>query len=199
MARMAGSAKQGGSDTASAIVEDLVHRAASGDREAQEALLNRYRYFIRRAVRDRFGLPLRGREDTSDLEQDAALAVLNSLKGQKWRGRRAFVAWLRTIAAGEVIDRVRYHTAQRRNVAQALPLDEQRLHVAARTPESWLDEQRLIHELEKRLDTLPAHHAQALVLHHQGHTHEEIGAVLGVSAEAARKLVARARAKLTAS
>jgi RNA polymerase sigma factor (sigma-70 family) len=182
--------------TASAVIEDLVLRAARGDRDAQEALLTRYRYFIRRAVRARLGPALRGRESTSDLEQEVAIEVLRSLARHEWRGHSAFVAWLRRLAADEVIDAARYHAAQRRDPGRETPADERLAGRPRASPESWLDEARRMHELEQLLDTLPDQQAQAVVLFYQGHSHAEIGAVLGTSAEAARKHVARGRAKL---
>ncbi len=183
--------------TPSEVIEDLVARAASGDREAQAALLGRYRYFIRRAVRARLGASLRGREATSDLEQEVALEVLRSLAGHEWRGRGAFVAWLRRIAADEVIDVARYHAAARRDPRRETELtDALARPTAATSPEAWIDERRRLRDLEVMLDALPDAQAKAVVLFYQGHSHAEIGEVLGVSAEAARKHVARGRAKL---
>ena len=181
--------------TPSAVVEDLVRRAGEGDREAQQALLARYRYFIRRSVRDRLGVGLRAREESSDLEQNVAIEVLLSLPGQEWRGRRAFLAWLRKIAAAEVIDRARYHGAARRERAREVELEDG-LGRATASPESWVDEQRRLAELEALLDELPVRQAQAVVLFTQGHSHAEIGEVLGCTPEAARKHVARGRAQL---
>ncbi len=182
--------------TASAIIEDLVRRAALGETQAQEEILRRYQYLIRRAVRQRLGRGLRSREETSDLEQLASMEVLRSLRGQKWQGKRAFLGWLRRVAAGEVIDKARYHQAARRQSNKDLPIDEGRLPQVAASMESRIDEQRQLEQLERLLDELPDKQAQALVLFHQGHSHAEIGEVLEVSAEAARKLVARGRAKL---
>ncbi len=180
----------------SAEVEALVRRAAAGEAAAQAELLGRYRYVIRRAVRARLGGALRAREETADLEQEVALRVLTSLGKQQWRGRSAFLAWLKQLALGEVIDRVRYHAAARRAVAAEVELEEDAVAQAKRSPESLMDEQARLHELERRLEALPDKQALAVMLFHQGHSHAEIGAVLGCSEEAARKQVARGRARL---
>jgi len=191
--------KNGAGRTSSEYLEALVARAARGDRAGQQELLERYRYFIRRAVRERMGEALRAKEATVDLEQDVALAIIRSLAGQRWQGRAAFMGWLRQVARGEVIDTARYHQAARRESAREAPLDEGRA-VPARapepSPESRIDLQRQVQALERLLDALPAHQAQAVVLFYQGHSHAEIGLVLGCTAEAARKHVARGRAKL---
>jgi RNA polymerase sigma factor (sigma-70 family) len=182
--------------TSSQVIEQLVQQAAAGDRQAQGLLLMRYRYFIQRAVRERLGQSLRRRESTSDVEQDVALEILRSLKNQQWRGKSAFLGWLRRVVVGEVIDVARYHGAKRRQAKDDVTFSEALAAPVRQSVETWLDERRQLAELERRLDTLPANQAEALVLFHQGHTHAEIGEILGCSPEAARKLVARARAKL---
>jgi RNA polymerase sigma-70 factor, ECF subfamily len=183
-----------GSTTASAEIEALVRRAAAGDRSAQAELLVRYRPFIRSAVRARLGRALRGREETVDLEQEVALEVLVSLEDQRWQGRSAFLGWLQRVVSREVIDRARYHGAQMRDVNREVELQE--IAAAARSAESQLEASERVIALEKLFDALPPRQAQAVVLMHRGHSLAEIAEVLGCTVEAARKHVARGRAKL---
>jgi len=138
----------------------------------------------------------RGRESTSDLEQDVAIEVLQSLAHHEWRGKSAFVGWLRRLVADEVIDAARYHAAQRRDPAREAPVDDRLAGDAGTSPESRLDHVLRLQQLVPLFDQLSLEQAQAVWLYYQGHSHAEIGEVLGVSAEAARKHVARGRAKL---
>ena len=48
----------------------------------------------------------------------------------------------------------------------------------------------------EQIGDLKSEYGSALLLHYAGYAHGEVGEILGCSAEAARKLVARARAKL---
>jgi RNA polymerase sigma factor (sigma-70 family) len=189
-------APAGRETVASEVLSDLVARGARGEREAQQALLVRYGPFIRSAVRARLGRGLRGRESTSDLEQQVALEVLRSLPRHEWQGQGAFIAWLRRIATAEVIDAARYHAAARRDPAREAPADE-RLVAGGAGVETFLDEARRLEKLDALLDELTPQQAQAVVLFYRGHSHSEIGEVLGCSEEAARKHVARGRARLT--
>ena len=186
------------SNTASEEIEPIVAAAIRGDAKSREWLITRYRYFIRRSVLDFRNSPSsRHRDDTMDLEQEIAIAVLENLSEYEWQGRKAFHAWLRKIAKGELIDRYRYQHAQKRNIAM-----DTGTHALQSHPKggAGLETQADVHQkfatLQELLDQLPAAQAQAVMLFHMGHAHKEIGEILDCSAEAARKLVARGRARL---
>ena len=185
-------------NTASEEIEPIVAAAIRGDAQSREWLITRYRYFIRRAVLDFRNSPSsRHRDDTMDLEQEIAIAVLENLSEYEWQGRKAFHAWLRKIAKGELIDRYRYQHAQKRDIAMDTGTGALQGHKRAG---AGLETQADVHQrfaaLHELLDQLPATQAQAVMLFHMGHAHKEIGEILDCSAEAARKLVARARARL---
>ena len=185
-------------NTASEEIEPIVAAAIRGDAHSRAWLITRYRYFIRRAVLDFRNSPSsRHRDDTMDLEQEIAIAVLENLSEYEWQGRKAFHAWLRKIAKGELIDRYRYQHAQKRNIA--MDTGTNALHGHAKQG-AGLETQADVHQrfaaLHELLDQLPAAQAQAIMLFHMGHAHKEIGEILDCSAEAARKLVARGRARL---
>ncbi|MBN1960297.1 MAG: sigma-70 family RNA polymerase sigma factor [Deltaproteobacteria bacterium] len=182
--------------TSSALLENLVMRAINGDRDAQQSLLIRYRYFIRRTIRSRLGSKLKLREDTSDIEQNVALKILGSLGDFQWQSKSAFISWLRRLVSDAIIDISRFQNAQRRNANYEVLIDEDLVKFPNCSPETWLDENRRLKQLEYVLDQLSDQQAQCLILHYQGHTHAEIGEVFNISAEAARKQVARSRAKL---
>jgi RNA polymerase sigma factor (sigma-70 family) len=189
-----------GRSTESQVVEDLVGRAAAGESDARDALFEQYWPVIRQVVRGcryRFGADIRAREQTQDLEQEVALEVLLSLPKQRWQGRQAFRAWIRKLAAAKVVDTHRYHRAKRRDRRMETGLDRaDRRGGGHRSPESVVDDQRALDELSRLLDEIKPEYAGAVMLHHLGYTHAEIGEMLDCSAEAARKLVSRGEAKL---
>ncbi|MEC9466013.1 MAG: sigma-70 family RNA polymerase sigma factor [Myxococcota bacterium] len=192
--------KQPEHNTASIEIEPIVVAAIAGDAEARQALLQRYRYFIRRAVLDFRNTPgARQRDETGDLEQEIAITVLENISEYQWHGRKAFHAWLRKLAKGELIDRYRYHHAAKRDVNRDTGHTALDAKVAGGPgAETRADQQERMEQLQRLLDRLPTTQAQAVMLFHIGHSHQEIGEILDCSAEAARKLVARGRARLVA-
>jgi RNA polymerase sigma-70 factor (ECF subfamily) len=147
----------------------------------------------------RFGGALR--DGTDDLEQQAAMELLESLPRLQWRGKTAFAAWIRRIAEYEVIDARRRQQCRKRDWRVETDLDHADVAPIVgkpRSAESQLDAQRRAEELMRAIGELKEEYATALILHYKGYTHEEIGELLDRGPEAARKLVARARAKLTA-
>ena len=109
------------------------------------------------------------------------------------------LAYLARMARNKVCDAgVRNVQAQKRDIQR-----EQSLHAdnaapqpdrGQATPSQYImaDE-----EWERMLTESPEHLRPILLLLRKGHTHAEIGEVLGCTEEAARKHVARGRAKLT--
>lgn len=187
--------------TDSAIIEQLVADAAAGRGDAADRLMRKYWHIIERLVRHRrrrLGTQLRLREATCDLSQDAAIRVLRELPKHGWRGKSAFIAWIRAVASAQMIDEARYHGAQKRNRAVETVADEPNLAAqSARSLESQLDEKDHLRSLSNEIARLKPEYHDALLLCALGGTHEEIGEYLDCSGEAARKLVSRARAALT--
>lgn len=184
--------------TASEQLEELVAQAAQGDRQAQEVLLQRFWPVIRYAVRARrarLGPTLR--DETVDLEQQAALRVLTELERQQWQGKSAFASWVAKLATLEVIDRYRYHRAGKRDAAADATAQEAVMPAPALgSAETLMDNQRRLERILDHLDELEPRQAAALLMHHMGFSHGDIGDTLECSADAARKLVSRARTRL---
>lgn len=185
----------------SAIIENLVRRGADGDRQAQNDLLAQYWPLIQAVVRGRrarMGASLKNREETSDLAQDVAVEVLQSLAKQQWQGRAAFGAWIRKLAEYQVIDAQRFHGRKKRNGAMDTGVDKaDRGRMKQTSEESRIDRSRRMEMMMASISDLKEEYAAALILHYQGYSHAEIGTCLDCSAEAARKLVSRGRAKLS--
>lgn len=186
--------------TESQFIEELVLSAASGDKNAQREVFRRYWPVISKIVwihRTRLGKALSAREEPNDLLQGIAIEILENLPRHKWQGRSAFVAWMRRLAEAVVIDAARYHHAQRRDPRVETPVSMPLPNAPSpHGPESMLDQQRELVQLEVLLEQLKPEYAAAVRLHHMGYSHSEVGDMLGCSAEAARKLVARAESKL---
>jgi RNA polymerase sigma factor (sigma-70 family) len=181
-------------------LQDLVVRAAEGNRAAQQTLLTRFWPLIHKAVRARkarLGRALDGREETEDVEQAAALKVLEELPKHRWQGRSAFSAWIGKLAALEVVDRYRFHRASKRDVvAEASESRAKVLRGNRRSAESMIDDDRRFRSLMAKVAEMKDDYGAALLMHHMGFSHAEIGDALACSAEAARKLVTRAHRKL---
>jgi RNA polymerase sigma factor (sigma-70 family) len=187
---------------ASSTLEALIEAAAGGDRGAQQELLATYWPVVRMTVRGRRRLlstKVRARDETVDLEQEVALKVLLGLPQHEWRGASAFVAWVRELARNEVIDRTRRGTAARRDVRAETELPSQELPAPApRSMESMADGARGARDLMRDIERLKPEYGAALLMHHGGFSHAEIGEALDCTEEAARKLVSRGRTRLLA-
>jgi RNA polymerase sigma factor (sigma-70 family) len=187
-------------NTSSAQLEALVRAAALGDIPARDELLRRYWPLICKVVRERKNhMPraLRLREETQDLEQQVAIRVLREIPKHEWQNSGALAAWIRRLADAEVIDVHRYHKAQKRDrgAEDELVTGEQPAR-QTRGPETRMDQQAKVDALEAALDKIKPEYANAVRLNALGYSHPEIGAILGCTPEAARKLVARGLSKL---
>jgi RNA polymerase sigma-70 factor, ECF subfamily len=86
---------------------ELVVRARSGDRLAMEALLERCMPPLKRWAHGRLPAAARGRLDTADLVQEAALHVLGNLDTFEPRHVGAMQAYLRLSVINRIRDEVR--------------------------------------------------------------------------------------------
>src|SRR5687767_11393391 len=86
---------------------ELVARARVGDRPAMEALLQRCLPPLKRWAHGRLPAAARGRLDTGDLVQEAALHVLGNLTTFEPRHVGAMQAYLRQSVINRICDEVR--------------------------------------------------------------------------------------------
>jgi RNA polymerase sigma-70 factor (ECF subfamily) len=82
----------------------LLVRARDGDAEAREALLERLRPRLVLWASARLGPALRAEAEPEDIAQEALLAVHRRLDEFKGDGRRAFLAWIFTVAENRIRD-----------------------------------------------------------------------------------------------
>ncbi len=154
----------------------------SGDRDAFTAIVERYQ-----AQLARYLYRLVGNEQTAlDLAQDTFLEAYRSL--HTLRSDLALRAWLFRIATNRAIE-----VHRRRRRIQWLPLlgGAQAREAPGPTPEEACGEHDLVMQALRRL---PRDHAACLILHHhEGFTYGDVAAIVGISSEATRKRIARAR------
>ncbi|MCC6805949.1 MAG: sigma-70 family RNA polymerase sigma factor [Deltaproteobacteria bacterium] len=183
----------------STFLQELIARAKAGERDAQQEVLAHYWPLIRIAVRGRkarVGKALGRREETDDIEQTAAIKILEELPKHEWQGSTAFAAWVKKLASLEVIDRYRHHHAEKRNAGADTSLSRAEEQALKKSLESQLDDRRRAEAVMAQVAELKPDLAAALLMHHHGFTHQEIGDALDCSAEAARKMVSRAHRKI---
>jgi RNA polymerase sigma-70 factor (ECF subfamily) len=180
--------------------ESLAARAAAGDDEAFEMLLERYESRVYRLA---FRL-VASEADAEDVLQDTFLQVYRHLGG--FRGTARFGTWLYRIATNTALMHRRS-----RNRRPTEPLDAflprfddagvhcgtpEELQIAARA-EELLDRQALGERARSAIDRLPEIYRAAFVLRDlEDLPTAEVARVLDIEAEAVRQRVHRARLML---
>ena len=184
---------------------DLLTRARSGDEQAWEQLYERYESELRRRVHARLGTELRGVEDSMDVFQSVWREAIGSLEQFEYRGEGSFLAWLATVLRNKLASQVARNQAEKRGGGARVPSGSAFTRAVSTRPvpepgpESRVevdeDRQLLLRTVEQ-LPPEPQELVRWALL--EGLSHQEIGARLGISKDAARMRVARASARLTA-
>ena len=166
-----------------AVGREDVARAAAGDMAAFERLYRSHVAKVHSLVRR-----MAGPAEADDLTQDIFLRAWSRLG--TFRGESAFGTWLHRLAVNIVIERLRSPLARQRFVD-----DENVLQGVA---PSGSHGTRM--DLEAALDDLPPGARGIFVLHDvEGHTHQEIASLLGVSVGTSKAQLHRARMLLRRS
>jgi RNA polymerase sigma factor (sigma-70 family) len=85
----------------------LLERAQTGDEQAMEMLLDRYRPRLERWARGRLPAWARDLADTHDLVQETLIQAFKKVDGFEIRGDGAFQAWLRQILLNRIRQEIR--------------------------------------------------------------------------------------------
>lgn len=173
------------------VPEALLARARGGEHAAFEQLYRRFE-------RPVYTLALRicgDREEASEVLQETMLKVIariRDFRGQGGQGASPFWGWLRQIAINEALMRLR----KRRHGADELAADGLDLaDDAAPLPPAAADAARM----RQALSLLPATTRSVLWLYHaEGHTHEEIAALMQRTPSFSKSQLARGTRKLRA-
>ena len=162
-----------------AFSRDDIARAASGDVAAFERLYRAHVARIHSLTRR-----MAGHREAEELTQDVFVRAW--MKLSSFRGESAFSTWLHRLAVNVVIERFRARQSKRSRWVD----DETALERAEVGP----GESAARLDLEAALEELPPGARNVFVLHDiEGHTHQEIGDLLGVTAGTSKAQLHRAR------
>lgn len=158
--------------------EDLVHRARAGDSVGIGGLYDRYAGALFRTAYRVSG----SRADAEDVVHDVFVGLPETLKRYEDRGHLG--AWLTRVVVRVALMRDR--ADRRRCVA---PLDDVLGLAASDRTDAGLD----LTELQQAVMALPESMRTVFVLKQvEGYSHDEIGALLGISSGASRVRLTRA-------
>jgi RNA polymerase sigma-70 factor (ECF subfamily) len=167
---------------------ETLSRCRTGDPQAIEELFRSHAAQVERVLGRLVG-PV---ADLEDLTQTVFLEAMSALS--RFRGEASFKTWLLSIAA-----HVGQHYLRAGKVRRHVPLDlvpEEELRGEV-THDRMLDERRLALELHQLLDRIAPKKRIALLLYVvEGHSVEEVAALMGASQTATRSRVFFARREL---
>jgi RNA polymerase sigma-70 factor, ECF subfamily len=163
---------------------ELIERVLAGDMSAARQLYESH-------VGDVYRLALRMTADgalAEDATQDAFIRVFRSLRG--FRHDAALRTWIHSIAVSAILNALR---GQKRWTSRTTEIENAQF-VAEHRPIADPD---LRDRLYAAIDALPEIYRGVFVLHHiEGHTHEEIGALLRIPSGTSKARLSEARARL---
>ncbi|WP_242352598.1 MULTISPECIES: sigma-70 family RNA polymerase sigma factor [unclassified Anaeromyxobacter] len=171
---------------------ELLERAREGDRRALEALLSRHQRSVYR-----FGLKMcRDEEDAKDVLQETLLAVARNVKD--FRGASSVSTWLYTIARSFCIKkrrRSKFAPEQEESLEARVSGEAARQVVdPTRPPDDALAGRQIEAALEQAIAALDPMYREVLVLRDvEGLTAPEVAEVMGLSVEAVKSRLHRAR------
>jgi RNA polymerase sigma-70 factor (ECF subfamily) len=180
-----------------ATEHDLLERARSGDRRALESLLERQQAQIYR-----FGMRMcRDPEDAKDVLQDTLLAMARSV--HDFRGASSISTWLYAIARSFCIKKRRkgkFAPAEERSLDGDDAREVGRLADPGQTPEDQLASKQVQEALESAIRVLAPSYREVLLLRDvEGLTAPEVAEVLGISVQAVKSRLHRARQTVRAA
>jgi len=168
-------------------LEDLLRDVVAGDRDAAEELARRYERRVRGVVSRRLGQDLRRRLDTEDILQSTIVTALKDLPGVTYKGEKAFLAWLSTVAERQLLMNARHHHAKKRDSRRERPIDAAWGLPGDRTsPTKGAVRNEVSEDLKSAIAQLPERERQVVELHSFGEMRfEDIADRLGLSGKSA--------------
>lgn len=187
-------------------ISALAAAAGAGDRQALEALLERYRPQLEAFVRLRAGALLRQRESSADLVQSVCREVLQHGARFRHPDASAFRRWLFTTAMRKLKNRQAYWLAGKRDpgleLQAALGKEAESALLAHyrtfSTPSAHVAAREEIERVERAFDSLSEEQREVITLAHlAGLSRREIAEQMEKSEVAVRTLLHRALAKIS--
>jgi RNA polymerase sigma-70 factor (ECF subfamily) len=172
-----------------------------------ESLFQRHLPRLVAFIRARAGRAVALRESANDLAQSVCREVLADLEGFEYRGDEAFRGYLFQQATRKILDRSRYLQRERRDVGreQASPPGDAdagallEAYATLCTPSRHAAARDELQRIESAVAALPDAQREAVAMSRlMGLSYAEVAAALECSESAARGLVARGLAALTA-
>ena len=169
----------------------LLAAARAGDRPALETLLERHQAQVYR-----FGMKMcRDPEDAKDVLQDTLLAMARGVRD--FRGASSISTWLYTIARSFCIKRRRrskFAPEEERSLDTDLTAEAKHLRDAGAPPDEALAGKQVETALEEAIGALDPMYREVLLLRDaEGLTAPEVAEVLGVTPQAVKSRLHRAR------
>lgn len=173
----------------------LINQAKSGDAQAYDKLLNKYRNsvynLVYRMVRDI--------EEAEDLTQEAFIKAFNSLT--QFNEDYAFSTWLYKIATNNCIDFFRKRKLQTLSLDKPIQYKDSEIHQEIPDPELNPEKSILASErssiIREAIETLPEKYYTAIVLRHtEEKSYEEIAEILRLPIGTVKARIFRAREML---
>jgi RNA polymerase sigma-70 factor (ECF subfamily) len=174
----------------------LLQRARAGDAQALEALLDRHQAQVYR-----FGMRMcRNPEDAKDVLQDTLLSMARGVRD--FRGASSISTWLYTVARSFCIKK-RRRSKFAPDAEQSLDTDMitegRQLADPAQSPDDALASKQVEHALEQAIRSLDPIYREVLLLRDvEGLAAPEVAEVLGVSVQAVKSRLHRARLSVRA-
>ncbi len=170
------------------VEQELLAAARGGDRQALEKLLERYQGHVYR-----FGMKMCGdSEDAQDVLQETLLAVAKGVKD--FRGASSMTTWLYTIARSFCIKRRRRSKFAPEREESGEGEELQRVADTQRGPDELLAGRQIEQVLDSAIRALEPMYREVLVLRDvEGLSAPEVADVLGISVEAVKSRLHRAR------
>jgi RNA polymerase sigma-70 factor (ECF subfamily) len=176
--------------------------ARAGSAEAIGAALQACRGYLLQVAQEELGADLRAKGGASDVVQQTLLDAVRDFGRFHGDTEAELLAWLRRLLLNNLTDLARqYRDAGKRQVAREVglgPADSTAgpglvLPASTGTPSREVVAREEEDAVRRAVDGLPDDYRRAIALRYQeGRSFEEIGAELGLSPNAARKLLVRA-------
>jgi RNA polymerase sigma-70 factor (ECF subfamily) len=178
------------------VTREMVRRMQAGDGDAWRELYGRYRDELLLLIRVNMGTRLRAALQSEDVLQSVVLEAFRAMPRFEDRGQGSLRAYLKVLLLQKVRGHGRALAAKKRAGAASLTSTLARALPAAEATPAYQDAR--YGKIETALRALPADMREVIVLRRlDGVSNEEAAARLGRSAEATRKLYARAMARLS--
>lgn len=174
---------------------DIVSSIHTADPIKIGRLIEIYRPYLKTLAEQNFPAQLTGRLDQSDLVQEALLRGTTQINQFRGTTDAEFAAWLKQILLNLIVDQVRCHTSDKRDIRRETPGNTS-LAAPASSPTVEITRDEDLNRLADAIRHLTDDQRQVTELRSQGQTFEKIGQQMGRSADAARLLWGRAVTRL---